>query len=171
MQMANSRSSFRVTPRVLFTLFFLVLFAVGFLLAWNWPFAARLFPSLASGLGIALSLVQLLRELSGWEHEEKNVAKGTQMDESFSLTVDHRTDMIRTGVFFLTLMGMSLAIWLFGMVIALPVVMFLYAHFQARESWLSAALVGLGFFVTVWVLFEQILRISWGQGVIVRMFF
>lgn len=163
---ATARPPARISgPAILVGLMFLV-FAFAVWETREWPFAAQLFPLIAGSAGIVLAALQLYREVTGWER--RHASTGTQMDEEFTVHGDARTDRHRTIGFFLAVALLSLAVWLFGMVLALPIGVFLYARFQARESLFSSAMIGLGFFLTVWLIFEQILKMSWGESMLMR---
>ena len=49
------------------------------------------------------------------------------MDETHNVTPDGQTELKRTLAFFAWFIGGALGIWLFGIVISLPLLMFLYA--------------------------------------------
>ena len=50
------------------TLFFLLVFVVGAVIGWDWPNIAKIMPVYVAAIpGIILVLVQLYREVTGWQ--------------------------------------------------------------------------------------------------------
>lgn len=158
--------SVRFRPGTVITLFFLMVFLVAVTYGWEWPFIAKLMPVYFIGIpGIAFCLIQLYRDLIGWE--PKNPGEGMEMDEVFKEGRDLRTDRVRTLAFFGWFAGGGLGIWLLGIVIALPFMVLLYMLVEGRgEKWMVSLLMSAGVFLFLWGLFEYLLDIHWPPGIL-----
>ena len=147
------------------TLFFVVVFLVAVWLGWEWPFIAKLMPVYVAALpGLFLAVVQLYRDLTGWEGRQSNKGGSIDMDEVFMTGLDSRTEQRRTTMFFAWFIGGALAIWLLGIVIALPLLALLYALVEGRERWTVSLLMAGCTFLLIWGLFEYVLEMRWPHG-------
>ena len=72
--------------------------------------------------------------------------------------------MRRTLVFFAWFIGGAMAIWLLGIVIALPLLALLYALVEGREKWPVSLLMTAATFLLIWGLFEYLLEMRWPAG-------
>jgi hypothetical protein len=61
-------------------------------------------------------------------------------------------------------MGGALGIWLLGIVISLPLLIFLYTLVEGREKWSSALVMTACTYALVWGLFEYMLESRWPPG-------
>lgn len=118
--------------------------------------------------GIVFCLVQLYRDLTRWEEGKETSRRGLEMDEVFRGGLEIRTEIGRTFAFFGWFAGAAMAIWLLGMIIALPLLNFLYALIEGRESWPTSLLLASGSFLFLWGLFEYGLGIQWPPGALFR---
>jgi len=161
---AEKKSTFRFEPSVILTLFFLVLFAAAIMTGWEWPFVAQLMPVYVVGAsGLVLCLIQLFRDLTFSEAAQAG-GGGMEMDEVFNSGLDRRVEVKRTLGFFGWYAGAAIAIWLFGIVIALPVFVLLYTLLEGREKWWTALLLSGSAFLFIWGLFEGFFKILWPTG-------
>src|SRR5499433_4430371 len=118
-----------------FTLFFLVVFVVAAWAGWGWPNIAKIMPVYVAAIpGLILVLVQLYREATDWEGRRGGSAGGIEMDEVREVTLDKKVEFHRTLTFFAWFIGGALGIWLLGIVIALPLLVFLYALLEGKEN-------------------------------------
>ena len=149
------------------TLFFLVIFAVATAVGWDWPNIAKIMPVYVAALpGLLLVLVQLYRDATGWERSGNRASGGMEMDEVVEVKLDKRTEQRRTAAFFAWFIGGALGIWLLGLVIALPLLVFLYTWFEGKESWLTALIATACTYALVWGLFEYMLETRWPRGIL-----
>jgi hypothetical protein len=118
--------------------------------------------------GLLLTLVQLYREMTDWEGGRRKKGGGIEMDEVSTTRLDRKTEMRRTTIFFAWFIGGALAIWLLGIVIALPLLVFLYALVEGREKWWVSLLLSGGTFLLIWGLFEYLLEARWPPGALFR---
>ena len=149
------------------TLFFLVVFAGATVVGWEWPNIAKIMPVYVAALpGLALVLVQLYRDATGWERSGNRASGGMDMDEVSDVKLDKRTEQRRTVAFFAWFIGGALGIWLLGLVIALPLLVFLYTWFEGKENWLTALIATACTYALVWGLFEYMLETRWPRGIL-----
>ena len=149
------------------TLLFLVIFIVAAFVGWDWPNIAKIMPVYVAAIpGMILVLVQLYREVTDWE--SRRSASGIQMDEVSDVKLDQRTELLRTVGFFGWFIGGALGIWLLGIVITLPFLVFLYALIEGKENWFTALIMGVCTYLLIWGLFEYMLETRWPPGILFR---
>ncbi len=115
--------------------------------------------------GLVLVLVQLYREATGWE-ARRGTAGGIDMDEVSDVQLDRKTELQRTLAYFAWFIGGALGIWLLGMVIALPLLVFLYTLIEGKEKWYTALIAAACTYVLIWGLFEYMLETRWPPGIL-----
>jgi hypothetical protein len=148
------------------TLFFLLVFIVGAVIGWDWPNIAKIMPVYVAAIpGIILVLVQLYRELTSWEGRRRG-AGGMDMDEVSDVQLDRQTELKRTWGYFAWFIGGALGIWLLGLVIALPLLVFLYTLIEGKEKWYIALIAAACAYALVWGLFEYMLETRWPPGIL-----
>jgi hypothetical protein len=149
-----------------FTLFFLIVFLAGIIVGWDWPNIAKIMPVYVAAIpGLILVLAQLYRDATGWE-KRKGLAGGVEMDEVVDSKLDRKTELTRTLTFFSWFGGGAIGIWLLGIVIALPVLTFLYSLLEGKEKWFNAIIVGVATYLMIWGLFEYMLETRWPRGLL-----
>jgi len=151
-----------------FTLFLVVVFIGAIWWGWEWPYIAKLMPVYVAALpGLLLALWQLYRDASGWEKQRHEVPDKTiDMDETHGGIADKQLELRRTLIFFAWFIGAATGIWLVGIVITLPLLVFLYAYVDGREKLLtSLAMGGVGYAV-ISGLFEYTLEMRWPAGLL-----
>jgi len=148
------------------TLFFLLVFVVGAVIGWDWPNIAKIMPVYVAAIpGIILVLVQLYREVTGWQGR-RGTAGGIDMDEVSDVQLDRQTELRRTLGYFAWFIGGALGIWLLGLVIALPLLVFLYTLIEGKEKWYIALIATACAYTLVWGLFEYMLETRWPPGIL-----
>jgi hypothetical protein len=147
------------------TLFFLIVFIVAAIAGWDWPNIAKIMPVYVAALpGLALVIVQLYRDATGWEQRRGKVSGAIDMDEVSDVQLDHATELKRTLGFFAWFIGGALGIWLLGLIVALPLLVFLYALAEGKEKWYVALIAAISTYALVWGLFEFMLETRWPRG-------
>ena len=150
-----------------FTLFFLLVFVGASVTGWEWPNIAKIMPVYVAAIpGIILVLVQLYREATGWE--ARRGGSGLDMDEVSDVQLDKQTEYKRTVIYFAWLIGGALGIWLVGIVIALPLLIFLYTLVEGREKWFTALIAAGCAYALLWGLFEYMLETRWPAGLLLQ---
>jgi Tripartite tricarboxylate transporter TctB family len=147
------------------TIFFLLIFVVAAVIGWDWPNIAKIMPVYVAAIpGIILVLVQLYREVTGWQR--RGTAGGIDMDEVSDVQLDRQTELRRTVGYFAWFIGGALGIWLLGLVIALPLLVFLYTLIEGKEKWYTALIATACTYALVWGLFEYMLETRWPPGIL-----
>ena len=148
-----------------FTLFFLAVFLVAAWVGWEWPDIAKIMPVYVAAVpGLLLVLVQLYREATGWEAGRAGADRGIEMDEVHDVKLEKRVEIQRTLTFFGWFIGGALGIWLLGIVIALPLLVFLYALIEGKEKWITSLVMTAATYLLIWGLFEYMLESRWPAG-------
>lgn len=150
----------RLRRRTLLTLFFVAVFGYAVVAAWDMPIQARLFPLSIGLLGLALLLLQLVRELrpAAAAREE-----GSAADIDFTAEEDSAEGRAKTRELFGWIFGFVFALWLIGFLIAIPlmILLFLLRH---RESALVTATLPLSVGLATWGLFDRLLNLPLPRG-------
>jgi hypothetical protein len=150
-----------------FTIFFLAVFIAAAWVGWEWPNIAKIMPVYVAAIpGLVLVLAQLHREATDWEARRGSTAEGIAMDEVYDVKLDKNVEMQRTLIFFSWLIGGALGIWLLGIVIALPLLVFLYALIEGKETWSTSLIMAACTYLLIWGLFEYMLESRWPLGLL-----
>ncbi len=148
------------------TLFFLAIFLGAAFAGWDWPNIAKIMPVYVAALpGLVLVLVQLYRDATGWEGR-RGRGGGIDMDETYEVKLEKKIELRRTLVFFAWFTAGALGIWLIGIVITLPLLIFLYALVEGKEKWLTSLVMAACAYALVWGLFEYMLETRWPAGIL-----
>ncbi len=157
----------RFQPEAILTLLFLAVFLTAIALGWKWYYIAKLMPVYIVAIpGSLLAIAQLYRNLTGSRVREETGSQGVEMDEVFNTSLDRRTEITRTVVFFGWFAGGAVAIWFLGIVIGLPLLVLLYALVEGREKWRVSLLMSAGTYLLLWGLFEHLLEMKWPAGLL-----
>ena len=152
-----------------FALFFLAIFLVAAVFGWQWPDIAKIMPVYVAAIpGLILVLVQLYRDATQWEGRQSGSGGGIDMDEVYDVKLDKKIELRRTVSFFAWFIGGALGIWLLGIVVSLPLLVFLYALVEGREKWITALIMTACTYALVWGLFEYMLETRWPPGFLFR---
>jgi hypothetical protein len=148
------------------TLFFLVMFVIAAVVGWDWPNIAKIMPVYVAAIpGIVLTLVQIYREATDWEGRRGGQG-GMDMDEVTDVKLEKNVELKRTVGFFAWFIAGALGIWLFGLVISLPLLIFLYALIEGKEKWYTALIMAACTYAFIWGLFEYMLETRWPPGIL-----
>jgi hypothetical protein len=143
-------SPVRITSTVLLSGTFLVIFASAALVAKvNYPAEAASMPLIIGGVGAALSLLQLVREL--------RASRGAYEEQ-----IDLRKDL----PIYLWVWAFVLAVVACGFVIAAPIMLFAYLRWRSSESWWLCLLLPAVVLAILYGLFEKVLGVPLFEGLV-----
>ena len=149
------------------TLFFLIIFVAAAVIGWDWPNIAKIMPVYVAAIpGLALVLIQLYRDATGWERSRSRASGGIDMDEVSDVQLDRKTEIQRTVTYFAWFIGGALGIWLLGLKYSLPLLVFLYGLIEGKEKWITALVMALCAYALVWGVFEYMLETRWPPGIL-----
>ena len=150
-----------------FTLFFVAVFVVAIWWGWEWPYIAKLMPVyIAAVPGLVLGVIQLVREASGSEESRAKQAEGIEMDDTYKAQMNQKTELRRTLIYFAWFIGGAVGIWLLGIVITLPLLVFLYMLVEGREKLKPTFAMTALTYGLIWGLFEYMLEMRWPPGLL-----
>lgn len=139
----------------------LMMITVGvFTTALEWPLKASLFPLVITVPVFFMALGDLILSLAGgWQQEKKSV-----MDFKFSEDIDKELALRRTLFTAGWIIAFFLMILLLGFPAAVPLFVFCYLKFQARESWKLSLLITISIWGAFGGLFIWLLRTQFPKG-------
>src|SRR5947208_4820845 len=153
--------------RANFTLFFLAVFLVAAWVGRVWTDIAKIMPVCVAAIpGLLLVLVQLYRDATQWDRRQSEGSGGIEMDEVYDVKLDKKVELWRTITFFAWFIGGALGIWLLGIVVSLPILIFLYALVEGREKWTTSLIMTACTYGLLSVLFEYMLETRWPAGIL-----
>jgi hypothetical protein len=148
--------------------FFLVVFLIAIWSGWDWPYIAKLMPIYVAAIpGLILVSIQLYRDATDWESRQTSKGRGLEMDLGYDVKLEKGVELRRTLAFFGWFIAGALGIWLFGIVIALPVLVSLYAFVDGKERWYTSLAIGACTYLIVWGFFEYMLDARWPPGILI----
>jgi Tripartite tricarboxylate transporter TctB family len=154
----------KCTGRAIFCGVLVVFFAFFVWRAKDWPAVVRLFPWAIGFPMLLVSIALLVGELRA--APGRNPADQSPLGFRFTEGFDPAIVRKRTLTSFAWLFATLAAIWLFGFLIALPLIVFLYTKVQSRERWsLSLALAGVCWLMLVG-LFDRVLHLPFPEGIV-----
>jgi hypothetical protein len=149
----------KLKPRILFTIFLVMLFAFMVFKAMDFPFAGRLFPLVVGIPALILSIVQMVLDLIASPKADSQDVVDIAPDKSIPARIV-RARAIRFLCWFL---GLYLGIWVLGFKIALPLFFIIYMRVEARARWLVVVSLTAISVYAVFYHFEELLGVFWPQ--------
>jgi len=154
---------FKFNAGVFFTLFVLAVFAVGVYAAADWQIQARLFPWVIGIPALVMCVMQLFGDFfrrGDANEQDVHGAMDLPVDRSVPIAVVVKRAINSFG----WVLGLFAAIWIVGFVVAVPLFIFLYLIWQAREKlWISTAYC-VSMLVFIVGVFHLILNVPWPEG-------
>ncbi|MEK7377305.1 MAG: tripartite tricarboxylate transporter permease, partial [Candidatus Binatota bacterium] len=151
--------SFRFSRGALFSASIVVLLGLALWQSRNFGYRAGLFPWAIGFPVLALAIVQLGKELLGFEKKPRATEFGLEVGPEISPELAYRRTLLILG----WTIGFFVGIWLLGFSLAVPTTIILYLKF-AKEKWpitLALALVAWLFF---YGLFDYALHVPFPDG-------
>lgn len=141
----------RFTSPAILSLTFLVIFSSAVLVAkLTYPAEAATMPLMVGGVGAALSLLQLIRELRA----------------SRRATYQEQVDLHKDVPIYLWVWAFAVAIVAFGFVIAAPIMLFVYLRWRSRESWWLCVTLSLSVLALLYGVFQMALGVQLFEGLL-----
>ena len=155
----------RFKPPVLFGLLIAVFFLFFIYEAREWRLQARLYPWAIGIPMLLLALAHIVLELRG-KTRRRDSSGSAPVDFQFThtQTVDESVARQRTLNIFSWILGFLVAIWLLGFSVSVPLFVFLYLKFQAREGWPLSVLLTCASWLLFWGLFDRLLHLPFPEG-------
>lgn len=149
-----------------FALALITVFAYATVTALSYPEGAKLFPLAIAIPSLVLAVVLAVISLRsrGMPVEPKS----PDPDDDPTLTPETRTR--RTGEIALWILGIFVAVYLLGFLVAIPVAAIAYLRFAARESWATSAGIAAVCWALVFGVFDRLLHLPLPPGELLRMF-
>jgi hypothetical protein len=155
----------KIRPAALFSLCALIFFIVWVYEAQEWRLQARLYPWAIGIPMVVLAIIQVILDLKGYKAKEpSDGAPPVPMDFQFTKGIDATTARNRTLVMFGWLFGFFLIVYFLGFNIGIPLMVFSYLRFQAKEPWILSIILTIVAFVFFWVLFVKLLTLPFPEG-------
>jgi hypothetical protein len=149
-----------------FTYFLFFIFLAAAVAGWSWPYIAKLMPVYVAAVpGLILIVLQLARDAFG-KAPAAEADGSIDMDEVYNVKLEKKVELRRTLIFFGWFIGGAVAIWLLGIVIALPLLVLLYTLVEGKESWTTALVMTACTYLLIWGLFEYMLETRWPSGLL-----
>ena len=139
-------------------------FAYMFVDSFRWPEGATLMPRIAVLVGTPFWLMRVATLLRG--RGEKRAEEGDIMDTGFILGDDPGTEGRRFARIFGFTALLYAGIWVFGVHVALPCMVFLYLMYYGRAGWLGSAGVSLAFLLLIVGFYDWGLHIVWPESLL-----
>jgi tripartite tricarboxylate transporter TctB family protein len=150
-----------------FTFFVAAIFLGAVWWGWEWPYIAKLMPIYVAAIpGLVLTLVQISREATGWEQRQESRSTSIEMDDTYKGGSDKKTELRRTLIFFAWFIGGAVGIWLLGIVITLPLLVFLYMLVEGKEKLVLTLAMTACTYGIISGLFEYTLEMRWPPGLL-----
>ena len=150
-----------------FTYFLFFIFLAATVAGWSWPYIAKLMPVYVAAIpGLILIVLQLARDAFGKAPAAEANDGSIDMDEVYDVKLEKNVELRRTLIFFGWFIGGAVAIWLLGIVIALPLLVLLYTLIEGKERWTTALVMTGCTYLLIWGLFEYMLETRWPSGLL-----
>ena len=161
----NSQARPRLSPEVLGEIVLMLLvggfFLYLFVESLQWPLGSALMPWIAVGIGAPFWLYRLMVLFFQAKDSPKQI-----MDIGFRTAGDPTGERKRFFRICSFIVGLYLAIWLFGFHIALPGAMLIYLRVYGEVSWWWSLGVALMFLALIVGVYDRLLGATWNEPVV-----
>ena len=108
--------------------------------------------------------MQVLPDLTGRRAGEKSHSGAGRREAASETGLGFLTEVKRIMGFFGWFAGGAVAVWLLGIIVALPLLILLYSFIEGREKWWISLVTAGGGFAFLWGLFERVMGMKWPSG-------
>lgn len=141
-----------------------VFFAYMFIDSFNWTVGAALMPRIAVIVGAPFWLIRVIALFRG--KPERELREGDIMDTGFILGDDPKAEGRR----FVRIFGFTVllyaGIWVFGVHVALPALLFLYLMIYGKAGWLWSVSIAIVFLGLIVGFYDYGLHIVWPESLV-----
>lgn len=155
----------KLRPQAIFSLCFVIFFAVFVYEAQDWRMQARLYPWAIGIPMLVLAVIQVILDLKGVERKQRDDA--APVDFQFAQEVDPVLARKRTLNIYAWLFGFFIGIWLLGFTITIPLLVFTYLKLQSNEKWIISIVLTTVAWAFFYFLFVKLLILPFPEGLIV----
>jgi hypothetical protein len=141
-------------------------FAYLFVQSLSWPLGAALMPRIAVIIGCPFLVLRVFALLRGASSDQ-----GQIMDLGFSIGIDPKGEAKRFVRICTFIVGLYLAIWVFGFHVALPLGMFFYLFVYGKTGWITSIAISLFFLALIIGVYDNVLHVSWHEPLILRIWY
>ena len=162
--MSRWRISLEIMGEVILLAFVGALFVYVFVQSFSWPLGTALMPRIAVIIGVPFLIARVISLARHTVEQQERI-----MDTGFRLGDNSKreaTNFVRICTF---IVGLYLAIWVFGFHIALPTGIFLYLFFCGRVGWIGSTVVSLCFLAFIVGVYDNVLHVSWHEPLILKL--
>ena len=132
----------------------------------SWPLGAALMPRIAVIIGFPFLIIRVITLL---RHTTAQQGPIQIMDLGFSIGIDPEGEAKRFVRICTFIIGLYLAIWVFGFHVALPLAMFFYLFVYGRVGWIASIAVSLFFLAFIVGVYDNVLHVSWHEPLILKL--
>ena len=153
--------SFRVQGEAVFSFFILIVFVLALWNSRGWNLRAGLFPWVIGFTVLPLITYQFIKNLVGQGKTGNDHDQGRSEQDPSSPMMVRRTIHILSWI-----PGFLAAIWLLGLIVALPLMTFLYLKLEAREKWSLSLILTFVLWGFLYGLFVHTLHLPFPVGIL-----
>jgi hypothetical protein len=161
----NDGRTTRWTWDLTFALLLVAVFAYATVTAVSYPEGAKLFP-----LAIAIPSLVLAVVLAIISLRSRGTIVAPRPPDPGEEAIAPEERMRRTATIALWILGVFVAVYLLGFLVAIPVSAIAYLRFAARESWATSVAVAGVCWALVFGVFDRLLHLPLPPGELLRMF-
>jgi hypothetical protein len=170
--MSDPQARHKPNPSFWLSLLFLAATVAGVVAAADWRWDTRLFPWAVGFPALLLILWQLVIDFRGRpsQAEPGREASMDVMDVPVDRSVPQDLVRRRTLGALTWIGGFTLAVWLLGFLLAIPIFVFAYLKREARAPLMVALALAACTFLFIWGIFELLMNLAWPAPALFALF-
>jgi TctA family transporter len=152
----------------LFSATLLILFIVMLSQSFDWPFAARIVPTIVGAGAILFCSLSLINDVFGLHERDGTAASISAKSQKIHMDIVSKTShlpgkivLMRGLVFFGWMAGFMVVMALIGLIPAVPVFIIAYMRMEGREPLKIVIPMAAAVMALIYVVFDQLLAIPW----------